>query len=50
MNEKGLKTAGIVLTIVGAGISVASALVGSKQQENLIDKKVNEAIANKLGK
>ena len=48
MNEKGLKTLGLGLTIGGAIISVASALVGSKQQENLITKKVSEEVTKQL--
>ena len=48
MNEKGLKGLGLALTIGGALIGVASTLVGSKQQENLINKKVSEEVTKQL--
>mgnify|MGYP003302203058 CR=1 FL=1 len=50
MNEKGWKIAGLVLTVLGAGVSVGSALIGGKQQEILIEKKANEAVAKLIEK
>lgn len=50
MNEKGLKGLGLALTFGGAIIGIASSIVGSKQQETLITKKVSEEVTKQLGK
>ena len=50
MNEKGLKVLGLGLTFGGAIIGIVSSIVGSKQQEILIEKKANEAVAKLIEK
>ena len=45
-----LKTLGLLLTIAGAGIGVASSVVGSKQQSQEIKKAVSEEVAKQTSK
>lgn len=44
-NGNGLKWAGIILTVVGAIIGVASTLVDNKKQEAMIKNEVSTQIA-----
>ena len=45
-----LKTLGLLLTVVGAGVSVASSVVSGKQQDEAIKKAVSEEVAKQTSK
>lgn len=45
-----LKTLGILLTVAGAGVSVASSIVSGKQQDETIKKAVSEEVAKQTSK
>ena len=45
-----LKTLGLLLTIAGAGIGVASSVVGSKQQDQAISEAVKKEVAKQTSK
>ena len=45
-----LKTIGLLLTVVGAGVSVASSVVSGKQQDQTISEAVKKEVAKQLNK
>ncbi len=50
MSNKGLKIAGLVTTIAGAGIGILSNILGEKKQDQVIEEKVSKAIQKALEK
>lgn len=50
MDEKVLKILGLVTTIVGFGVSLASAWIGEKKTDALIADKVAKEVAKQLNK
>ena len=42
-----MKTIGVLLTIAGGLVTIGQGIVSEKQQEKLIEDKVNEALAKK---
>lgn len=50
MKDKTLKIVGLGLTILGAGVSVASSIVGGKQQEKAIADAVKKEVSAQLNK
>lgn len=50
MKKPNIKAIGLLLTVVGAGVSVASSIVSGKQQDNAIKEAVDKAVEAKLGK
>lgn len=50
MGKIGLKLLGTILAVAGAGVTIASHIVADKVQEDLIAKKVAEAVAKAMHK
>jgi sensor domain CHASE-containing protein len=50
MGIKGLKVVGLLVTVIGAGLSVVSSIVADKKLDHTISEKVAKAVAKTVGK
>lgn len=50
MGIKGLKVVGLLVTVLGAGLSVVSSVIGDKKLDHTISEKVAKEVAKTIGK